>query len=604
MKLSGKGGGGEHTHKPEKRSRRDRETSGPRAPKSRANQGKIIAAVLAVVAAAAALSLAVGVIAINRIDTVFPNVRFDGMDIGGMSETELLQLLMDEGYEDTGDAVVTVKLPLDYELTVSAADVCTAADAAGMVDSVMNACHEGSAMTVAVRYMRCMLGGVNFESNVGVSVDKDAVQAAVENVVKELKLDLLSSELSVGEDSIRIMKGASDVKIDPNEICTLITNAFLSENYETIVYDAEVSGDTKIDLQKVYDMVYTEPADAVFDPETGEVKPETVGMSFDMDEARRLWDGAQYSDEVIIPLIVTQPEVNAEQLESMLFSFCFCSKATSLAGSGANRINNVTKAAEAINGTILMPGDEFSYNEVVGKRTAERGYLPAGAYSGNETVQEYGGGICQVSSTLYYCALYANLKITDRTCHNLPVHYLPAGLDATVSWGGPEFKFVNDRNYPVKIVAGVEGKEVKVELWGTDEDGSYVDMTYGTYQIFDQEYTDVAIGYRAVTHRNVYDKDGNLLSRNQEAVSTYNYHPEDIEWPEESQEPEVTPAPEPTAEPEPTGEPEPTPPVEPTDPVTTPEPEPTTSAEPEPFVPEPEPEPEPVEPVDNNVGIF
>lgn len=625
MGILGRNSRGEHSRgKPERWTRREREPKLPREARSGAGRGKVIAAILGIVAAAVVLAGAVGVIAINRVDTVFPNVKFDGMDIGGMSGTQLLQLLVDEGYEDTGDEVVTVKLPLDYEIKVSAQDVCTAADAAGIVDSVMNACHDGSPMAVAVRYLRCMLGGVKLESSIGTTVDAAAVQAAVENVVKELKLELMSSEVTVGDDSIKVMKGASSVKIDPNEICSLITDAFLNENYETIVYDAEVSGESKLDLQKLYDTVCCEPKNAEYDPEAGEVKPETVGLSFDMKNAQRLWDDAEYGDEVVIPLIVTQPEVNAEQLESMLFSHCFCTKATSLAGSSANRVNNVSKAAEAINGTILMPGQEFSYNDALGKRTAERGYLMAGAYSGGQTVSEYGGGICQVSSTLYYCALYANLEITARTCHMFPVAYLPAGLDATVSWGGPEFKFVNNRNYPVKIVSFVEDNQVTVEIWGTDEDGSYVEMTYGTYLVYDEEYTDVAIGYKAVTRRKIYDKDGNLISNEIEANSTYNYHEEDIKWPEEAEQPEVTPVPEvtptpeptpevsvePTVEPEPTvgPEPTPTPPAETDVPVATGEPEVTPTQEPtvEP-TPEPEPEPEPVEPtepVDSNVGFI
>lgn len=102
---------------------------------------------------------------------------------------------------------------------------------------------------------------------------------------------------------------------------------------------------------------------------------------------------------------------------------------------------------QAIDGLVIAPGEQFSYNDALGERTAERGYKAAGAYSNGQVVQEIGGGICQVSSSLYYAALLANLQIDVRVCHYFPVAYLPPGLDATVSWGGPEFKFTNNRDW-------------------------------------------------------------------------------------------------------------------------------------------------------------
>ena len=248
---------------------------------------------------------------------------------------------------------------------------------------------------------------------------------------------------------------------------------------------------------------------------------------------------------------------------------------------------------------ILLPGEEFDYNKTLGQRNAANGYLPAPAYSGGQTVLEYGGGICQISSMTYYCALYANLKITDRTCHYFNVGYIPTGLDATVSWGGPEFKFVNNRDFPVKIEAYVKDDNagVVMRIHGSDIDGSYVVMTYSTWLVYDEEYEDVAVGYKAQTYRSVYDKDGNLISSKAEALSHYNYHEEDIEWPEESPEPtptpEATPAPTPT--PEQTPAPTPTPEVTPTPEITPPVEQPDLTPPPDAEMPvEPPPTDEPV----------
>ena len=140
----------------------------------------------------------------------------------------------------------------------------------------------------------------------------------------------------------------------------------------------------------------------------------------------------------------------------MLFRDELATVVTYLYGSTQNRIDNVALAAQSINGIVLAPGQQFDYNEALGERTTERGYKAAGAYSGGQVVQEVGGGICQVSSMVYYAALLSNLQIDTRTCHYFPVSYVNPGMDATVSWGGPEFRFRNDTGYPLRLLAAVE----------------------------------------------------------------------------------------------------------------------------------------------------
>lgn len=471
-------------------------------------------------------------------------------------------------------------LPADYTLTLNVTDVCTENPVASIALMAYDACKGGDAVQNTLTYVKCLFSGMELSSADAFSADETAVRAAVENAAAEVRAALTDSELKIGEKAISVMKGAQSVEIDTEAIVTLIMDAFQSGNYDSIGFEAKLTPSDELDVEGLYQRVYAECRDAYFDYELGELVPEVVGVSFDKAQAQRLWAEASYGDEVIIPLVFEQPELTAEHLSETLFRDKLSSLSTSLRGSSANRITNVKRAAESINGMVLQPGAEFDYNKALGKRTAENGYLPAGAYTAEGTVQEYGGGICQVSSTLYYCALYANLKITDRLCHMYPVGYVPAGLDATVSWGGPEFKFVNDREYPVRIVAGVddETNSISVEIWGTDTDGSYVEMTSSTWYFYDKEYTDVALGYKAQTYRSVYDKDGNLISRKSEAMSTYNYHEEDIKWPEEALEPETpeeTPIPEETPAPEETPLPEETP-------ETTPAPEETPTPTPAP----------------------
>ena len=147
------------------------------------------------------------------------------------------------------------------------------------------------------------------------------------------------------------------------------------------------------------------------------------------------------------------------------------------------------------------------------------------------------------------------------------VNYLPYGLDATVSWPGPDYKFRNDRDYPVKIVAYCNDSDnsITVEIWGTDVDGSYVELTSGYGYRYDSTYPDVVIGYSAVSYRNIYDKDGNLIDRVFEASSSYDLHENEIKWPDPSESPSPSdsgstdPSTEPSTEPPKPTEPSPDP---------------------------------------------
>ncbi len=228
-------------------------------------------------------------------------------------------------------------------------------------------------------------------------------------------------------------------------------------------------------------------------------------------------------------MTVTKPEHTTEEINDMLFRDAlsknwtlvrlwnrdYCNEVrTSLSGSSADRISNVKKACELLDGLVLIPGQTLSFNDTLGERTEANGWKPATAYANGEVRQEYGGGICQVSSTLYNAVLYANLEIVERACHQFQVGYLPWGMDATVSWGWPDFKFRNDAEYPVKIHAWVdeETNECCVQILGTDVKHQYVLMQFNNWEVFDETGTyfdangnPLSVGMAAATWRLVFN---------------------------------------------------------------------------------------------------
>ncbi|MBX7320300.1 VanW family protein [Clostridium chauvoei] len=142
---------------------------------------------------------------------------------------------------------------------------------------------------------------------------------------------------------------------------------------------------------------------------------------------------------------------------------------TEYTSTGDGRVTNMSIALKAVNGTVLMPGEEFSYNNIVGDTTPEKGYEKANTYVGNEIVPDYGGGICQVSTTLYRAAMNANLKSTERANHTLTVSYSDPGLDATVAYGVVDYKFVNSYDFPVYIEGYIGGGTVGFNIYGNKE---------------------------------------------------------------------------------------------------------------------------------------
>ena len=531
----------------------------------------IIAAVVVVLCLAAGL---LGAYA-NGLETVYPNVSMEGTDLSGMTQEQAADALSKGGIGAADDRALRVTLPADCELIISAKDAGCYMSAPDAAVFAYDRCHGGGFVGNTITYLRCLFGGLELNSSDGAKLNEDYIREATGEAVRKASAALMENDLEIGEESISVVKGAGAVKLDKDELYEKVAQALKAGDFLPIMYTSGEAGSSEpaqeIDLQELYDTVYQEPKNAEYDPELKAATEHVCGREFDMDEARRLWDEAKNGEMVVIPLITTEPEVTTQSLNDMLFADLLAQKSTTLAGSSAARVNNITKAAASINGIVLNPGDEFSYNQALGQRTKASGYQAAGAYSGGKVVSEVGGGICQVSSTLYYCTLIANLEIVHRECHYFGVSYLPAGLDATVSWPAPDFKFKNNGEYPIKIEAGIdkEAYTVYVKIFGSNPEGIKVEMTTETWNTAD--------GYGAASYRWVYDKDGNLISKNKESTSQYHYHVEESPSPSpsESVAPSESIAPEspsPSAPVEPTVPVTPSAPVESTAPVVTPTP--------------------------------
>ena len=445
-------------------------------------------------------------------------------------------------FGNAGDQIDFIGHQGDRTITVTATEIGFDATPDAAAETAYAYGRSGNVFTNFFTWLRCAFKGHDVASDNLADMDADALRTRIEREAAEINVSLSAGSIEIDEahSAILVVKGASMITLDPAAVADRVLSDIRAGKFGTSAYPVDMSGDDKMTLQELHDAVCGDPVNAGYDPETQSATESKVGIQFDVAAAQPLWDAAANGDTVTIPATLTQPEMTQERLQQHLLADKLATKTTSLSGSSSNRITNVKLAAEKINGVILQPGQTFSYNDVVGQRTKANGFKEAGAYSNGQVVQEVGGGICQVSSTLYYCAMVSNLKINTRTCHYFPVAYIEPGMDAAVSWGGPEFKFTNNRDYPIEIKAYVQNGSVTVEIWGTDVDGSYVKMSY------------TSEGLRATTYRTVYDKDGNQISHTLEANSTYHSH-------DTTPKPTPTPSTAPKPTPTPTPQPQPTP---------------------------------------------
>lgn len=163
------------------------------------------------------------------------------------------------------------------------------------------------------------------------------------------------------------------------------------------------------------------------------------------------------------PIQVVSARIKGDMLKGI--NSIIGSYSTSFGTSSQERSNNIRLATKSINGKVLMPGDVFSFNDTVGERTSEKGYEPAPVIIGNKLESGLGGGICQVSTTLYNAVYRAGIDSTEREHHTLPVHYVPQGMDATVDYGNIDYKFKNTYSYPIYIKAYTSGGNIIFNLY-------------------------------------------------------------------------------------------------------------------------------------------
>ena len=321
--------------------------------------------------------------------------------------------------------------------------------------------------------------GDEYRIKEGLTIESTKVDIVSLELLEDFENSTLNDEYVIKDNKLIIKKGHDGANIRIEELKAKIEESINSNDFNGKIEVPMNKGIAeRIDIDKIYDEIYIKKVDASYViGEKFDVIKEVEGISFDKVKAKELYENAEAGETIEIELVKDIPEVKLENLNDVLYKDVLAEFETKYDQSYTARVTNLQVASKNMNGTILYPGEEFSYNKVVGERTAARGFKEAHVFSGGKVVDGLGGGICQVSSTLYNAVLYANLEVTSRTAHMMDTGYVKPSLDATVVYGSIDFKFKNNRKTPIKIESIVKNGKVTVKIYGIKmEDDPIVEL--------------------------------------------------------------------------------------------------------------------------------
>ena len=479
------------------------------------------------IAAAVALACALGIPAVTRImdpynGQIVSDVSVGGVEIGGLTKGEAKKALqaafgeqfsqktMEINFSEAG--TVLEKLNIRYpanSLLISPEESHAKLDAA-------------AAVKAAYALGRTDLDGSRTMSLLPyLGLDEAAIRSVADSYAQQLAQlyqdssytvqgtapDVTNYNESTPCQTVTLFRGYPGIEIDADALYNEILEGYNTGSF-AVSYQGTVSAKKPVspDLDGLWKQTRLAPENPSVDLTSYQVIPGVHGYEFDLAEARQQFQNLAYGESALISLHYTDPEIADEDAYFQdVLGHCETPH-----GDNENRNGNLRKACGMLDGLVLQPGQGLSYNEALGPRTKELGWLPAPAYSGTKLVDSPGGGICQVSSTLYLASVYSELTIVERRNHGYPVSYIPLGMDATVSWGFADLKVRNDSPMPVKIQAEESDGYVRISILGTETRDYDVEMSY-------------TVGGRYVrTYMSKIDKEtGEVISKEPYALSGY-----------------------------------------------------------------------------------
>lgn len=532
---------------------------------------------------------------------ILNNTYAAGIHLGGMTQEQAKKALL-EATKDTYSTLDMTVTVLDTVITLSPVNTGAVLN----VDAIVEAAYSRG-RTNAVSDLQAQTA-FHIPLLPHLSLDTDYIRDEVDKLGKKYSttlsqptysisgeapsMDMEEKDTSVVYQTLTIHIGTAEYGLNTEKLYEQIMDAYNSNLFQ-VTGECTVVAPTSPNCDEIYKKYCTDPVDAVFNPDNYSVTPEIYGYGFDLNALKLMVADAEYGAKLEIPLKFIRPSQTAEDLSGDNFRDVLFSYSSALSPD-ANYNRNMLLACNALNGLILKPGDAFSFNEIIGQPTINKGFKAASVYVGRDIVLQVGGGLSQVASTLYYCALMADLEITERVNHTYTPEFCNIGTDADINYGVFDLRFNNTTGYPIRIEAAIVDDQVIISLIGTNNNEYTVQIEYVTDKTYEPNTMFVTMpngnpggylagdilvtpitGFAVSTYRCVYSKDSDILitrdlltqsfyeKRNQVVVEIYIAVIPDPTNPTESTDPSDT-----TDSTSPSGTTNPTAPSNPTTPTT------------------------------------
>lgn len=407
----------------------------------------------------------------TKSNKIISNIFIQNYDISNLTQEDAVKKM---------NNIITSQIPEeitlkhnDYETSISTKELNIQFDTTTAVNDAYKIGRTGNLLQNDLTILETKLQRKQF--SLKLSLDTDTLKKQLQDISGKLPDKVKESSYYIEGSNLILTKGETGVVVDvdktASEIIKQIQNLNVKNN--SIEISTEEKSPSALDIDSIHSELYSEAKDAYFTQNPYAIFPSENGVDFaiSIDEAKAMLQ--EDKEEYAIPLKVLYPSVTTNMIGSEAFPNLLSQYSTSYSTRDQKRTTNLRLAANKINGTILMPGETFSYNKVVGERTIAAGYQEAPIYVSGKVVDGLGGGICQITTTLYNAVVYANLDIVERSNHQFVPSYAPASRDATVVYGSIDFKFKNNRDYPIKIICSVQNGIANFQIYGLKTDNDY-----------------------------------------------------------------------------------------------------------------------------------
>lgn len=436
---------------------------------------KLISIVFAIIIAI--FSVIFAITNINNAN-ITKGVKIEGIDVSGLTREQAKEKL-ESKYSEKKKKDITLKYE-DFETTIAPETLETNYNIEKATNEAILVGKSGNIITNNYGIFFALIGKKNIK--VETTINEEQTKQAIEDIQTNLPETIEEPDYYIENDKLIITPGKEGLKILTDKLLTEIKEQQknINTNQETIEIPAEKAWPSKVDIDKIHQDIYKKVQDAYITKDPVEVHPEVIGKDFNIEDAKKILE--ENKEQYEIPLQITNPQVTLSNLGSEAFPEKISVYSTRYDGGDKDRSTNLEIACKKIDEKIVLPGETFSYNKTLGARTTKAGYKTAKVYENGAVVDGIGGGICQISSTLYNAVLKANMQTVERRNHQFITSYVPEGRDATVAYGVTDFKFKNTRKYAIKIKATASNGVATISIYGIKENPEY-NITFETKTI-------------------------------------------------------------------------------------------------------------------------